>query len=130
MGTARAVPWAWRCGDLIAWQTAELFRDEVHRLVAASEGARRDFKFRSQILEASRAIAANIVEGFLRFSPREFPRFLDYAIGSLGEAESRLHAGIVAEYFSEADCRLAFRLARRCFTATLRLKQSQKRFLI
>jgi four helix bundle protein len=118
-----------RYQDLIAWQTAKMFRDEIHRLVGASAAARADFKFRSQILECSRAVAANIVEGFLRFSPKEFPRFLDYAIGSLGEAESRLQAGIVAEYFSEADCRLALRLARRCFTATLRLKHSQKRFL-
>ena len=121
-----AVP---RYQDLIAWQTAELFRDEVHRLVAGSAGARADFKYRSQILESSRAVAAHIVEGFLRFSPKEFMHFLDYAISSLGEAESRLQAGIVAEYFSAADCRLALRLARRCFTASLRLKHSQKRFL-
>jgi four helix bundle protein len=118
-----------RYQDLISWQTAELFRDEIHRLVADSPPATGDFKFRSQILEASRAVPAHIVEGFLRYSPREFMRFLDYAISSLGEAESRLQSGIKASYFSASACAGAFRLARRCFTATLRLKQSQKRFL-
>ena len=118
-----------RYQDLIAWQTGELFSEEVHRLVASSPNARADFKYRSQILEASRAVPANIVEGFLRFSPREIMRFLDYAIASLGEAESRLGAGISAEYFSAIQCQAAFRFARRCLTATVRLKQSQKRFL-
>jgi four helix bundle protein len=117
-----------RYQDLIAWQTAEMFRDEIHRLVAASHGANTDLRFRSQILEASRAIPGHIVEGFLRYSPREFMRFLDYAISSLGEAESRLQSGVKANYFSASACAGAFRLARRCFTATIRLKQSQKRF--
>ena len=106
-----------------------MFTAEIHRLVAESPDATRDFKFRAQILEASRAIPGHIVEGFLRYSPREFMRFLDYAVSSLGEAESRLESGIKANYFSATACSPAFRLARRCFTATLRLKQSQKRFL-
>jgi len=118
-----------RYQDLIAWQTAEMFRDEVHRLVARSSQANGDLRFRSQIQEASRAVPANIVEGFLRFSPREFMRFLDYAVSSLGEAESRLQSGIKTNYFSANDCAGALKLALRCLTATIRLKQSQKRLL-
>jgi four helix bundle protein len=114
---------------LIAWQLGEAFKREVFRIVQASEGARRDLKFRSQLLEAARAVPANLVEGFLRFAPREFARFLGFSIGSLGEAESRLRDGIQLGYFPETECTEAFQLARRCLTASVRLKRSQQRFL-
>jgi hypothetical protein len=69
------------------------------------------------------------VEGFLRFAPRDFARLLGIAAGSLGEAEGHLRDGIELEYFEEAACQPAFHLARRCMVATIRLKQSQDRFL-
>jgi len=114
--------------ELIAWQTAELFKEEVVRLVEASIAATRDFKFRSQILEAASGVSSSIVEGFLRFRPREFAHFLDYALGSLGEAELRLYDGIRRGYFKARDCEAAFLFARRCLTASVRLKRSQERF--
>jgi four helix bundle protein len=118
-----------RYQDLIAWQTGEAFKIEVYRIVTGSPGARDDHRFRSQLLEAARSVPANIVEGFLRFAPREFARFIDFSVGSLGEAESRLRDGIQLGYFADAECAAAFRLARRCLTASVRLKKSQKLFL-
>jgi hypothetical protein len=56
-------------------------------------------------------------------------RFLDYSIASLGEAELRLKQGIRLGYFRAAECAHASTLARRCLTACIRLKQSQRRFL-
>ena len=56
-------------------------------------------------------------------------RFLDYAAASLGEAEQRLQDGIQLSYFKAEDCTEAFKLARRCLTASIRLKQSQQRYL-
>jgi four helix bundle protein len=130
VGTAAAIVASMvsRYQDLIAWQTAELFKEEVVRLVETSVAATRDFKFRSQILEAASGVSSSIVEGFLRFRPREFAHFLDYALGSLGEAELRLHDGIRRGYFEARDCEAAFHLARRCLTASVRLKRSQERF--
>ena len=118
-----------RFQDLIAWQTGDQFKAEVFRLVLGSPAACRDFRFKSQILDAAAGVPKNIVEGFLRFSPREFRRFLDYALGSLGEAEERLKDAIQLGYVAGPDCAAAFKLARRCLTATVRLKQSQSRFL-
>jgi four helix bundle protein len=115
--------------DLFAWQTAEGFKLEVFRIVQESELAQKYYKFRSQILEAARSVPSNITEGFLRCSPGDFMRFLDYALASLGEAERRLHDGIQWGYFPESACQAAFKFARRCATASVRLKHSQRRYL-
>jgi four helix bundle protein len=113
--------------DLFAWQVADKFRSEVVRLVLGSAAARADLRYRSQILDSARSPTSNIAEGFMRFSRGDFARFLDFAIGSIGETEQRLRDGIELGYFPESDCREAFRLARLCATACIRLKQSQKR---
>jgi hypothetical protein len=65
-------------------------------------------------------------EGFLRFSVGDFKRFLDYSLGSLGEAEGRLEDGIQLGYFDRGSCENAFRFAKRCLAATIRLKRSQR----
>ena len=114
--------------DFAAWQLADGFKREVFRLVRQSRDASRDFKYRDQLRDAAAGITKHITEGYLRFSPLDFARFLDYALGSTGEAERRLRDGIELGYFPDADCREAFRFAKRCFVATLRLKQSQLRY--
>jgi four helix bundle protein len=116
-----------RYQDLFAWQTAEGFKLEVYRVVMGSPPARADLRYRSQILDAASSVVSNIIEGFLRCSPGDFARFLDYALASLGEAERRLHDGVQLGYFPASECAEAFRFARRCATACVRLKQSQKR---
>jgi len=113
--------------DLIAWQLADQFKNDVHRLLQNSTEAWNNFRYRSQLLDATASVTANIVEGFLRFSPGEFRKFIDYSVASLGEAETRLKDGIALGYFTAQSCEHAFRLARRCLTACIRLKQSQSR---
>ena len=83
-----------RYEDLFAWQLAESLRDQIYGLVRRSQGANQDFRYKSQILDAVDGVGNNIVEGFLRYSPPDFKRFLDYALSSLGEAERRLRQGI------------------------------------
>ena len=117
-----------RYKDFDAWQLAEAFKKEVFRLVRQSPGASRNFKYRDQLREAAGGISKHIAEGYLRCAPLEFVHFLDYALGSLGEAEERLADGVELGYFPEPDCREAFRFAKRCTVATGRLKQSQLRY--
>jgi four helix bundle protein len=112
-----------RYQDLIAWQLADAFKREVFRLVQGDPGI--DFRYRSQLIDATSSVASNIVEGFLRCSRGDFARYLAISLGSLGEAETRLRDGILLGYFSETDCEAAFRFGRRCAGATLRLKLSQ-----
>ena len=118
-----------RFQDLHAWQLAEAFSDQVTKLLKESPAAWRDLRFRGQLVDAAGAVPADICEGFLRFSPAHFCLFLDYGLASLGEAERHLHRGIRLGYFEAARCESAFRLAKRCLTACVRLKQSQQRYL-
>ena len=119
----------YRYQDLIAWQMADSFKQEVFRLVHDSSKASTDFRFRGQLLAAAQSVAANIAEGFLRNSPGDFRRFLHIALGSLGEAEGRLRDGILLGYFSSAACAPAFQFGKRCATASVRLRKSQESFM-
>jgi len=115
--------------DLIAWQLADRFKKEVFRLLRESPDAWNDLRFRNQLLDAATSVTSNLAEGFLRYSPGEFRKFIDYGLGSLAEAEGRLDDGIELRYFRADACAQAFLLARRCLTASIRLKQSQQRFM-
>ena len=115
--------------DFAAWQLAEAFKTEVFALLKGSTEAMRDVRFRYQLKNSAAAPPKHITEGFFRFSPLDFCRFLDYALGSLREAERWIHDGIEFGYFEEKQCRRAFWFGERCFTATLRLKHSQERYV-
>ena len=114
---------------LIAWQLADAFKLEVQQIVRESREASADLRYRGQLLDAAGAVSKDIAEGFLRHSAATFVRFLDYGLGSLVEAETRLQDGIERDYLAQSKCDEAFRLARRCLTATIRLKHSQWRYL-
>jgi len=72
---------------LIVWQKAiELF--DVVWNVAVKE-SKIDFKLRSQWIDATQSISANISEGYGRRSVSEYIQFLYYALGSLAETMTR-----------------------------------------
>jgi len=115
--------------DLVVWQLANEFKQRILELVQSSSAARRNFKFVEQIESAASAGTKHITEGFLRFNPREFCRFLDYAISSVGEAEDWVRDGIDRGYFAPDDCDPVFRLARRVSKGAIRLKAAQVRYI-
>jgi four helix bundle protein len=115
--------------DLVAWQLAEAFKEEVFRLILSSPAAMRDFRYRSQVQEAAAAVSSDIAEGFLRYHAPEMATFLRYAQASLGEAERRLNDGVKLKYLKADDCQLAFQLCRRCAKATSNLRKSLVPFI-
>jgi four helix bundle protein len=73
--------------NLIVWQKAmDLF--ELSWKVAFVEET-VDFKLRSQFVDASQSVSANISEGCCRRSIKEYLQFLYTAAGSLAEALTR-----------------------------------------
>jgi hypothetical protein len=70
-----------QCEELDAWQLADELRREVLMLTETGP-AHNDFKFRDQIRDAASSAARNISEGFGRFRPPEFARFMEFSISS------------------------------------------------
>jgi len=91
------------------------------RVVLDNTLAVKDFKFRDQIRDSSSSSTRNMAEGFGRYSPRDFAKFLRIARGSLMETHNSAGAGLKKGYFNAADTDRMQRLAARSSTATTRL---------
>ena len=116
-----------RYHDLIAWQLANAFKREVYRLLDAKRSVLTSWKLREQLADAAGGIPKDISEGFVRFSPAQFVRFLDYALASLVEAEDWLRDAVERKFLSAAEAQEGLTLAKRCWKASLELKHSQER---
>ena len=80
----------------------------------ATGPASKDFKYRDQIRDASASAPRNIAEGFARFRPKDFARFLEIARASLVETRNHLIDGYDNHYLEE---RLYWRLSNLCRAA-------------
>ena len=126
VGTARAV--AVRMAtltDLIVWQLAEELNAEIVRL-SNSPAARRDFKFRDQILPAASSVAANIAEGYGRRAHGDFARFIGIALGSLRETETWVRDGIVRQFWTTDQAAPSLLLCKRLTVGLTRLRSYLK----
>jgi len=83
----------------------------------------------SQQIASTDSVHRNIAEGYCRRSRREYLNFLNYALGSVGESVSGLHAYRSAEQISEADFERLNAMAYKLENGLLRLVESleQKR---
>jgi four helix bundle protein len=105
-----------RFEDLEIYKLAAELRTEIVALCSNGSAA-RDFKFVDQIRDAARGGPRNIAEGFARFAPREFHRFLSYAKASIDETKSHVYDGHESGYFSDAERDRLLGLARRTAAA-------------
>ena len=93
-----------RVEELIAFQLAQRFKRQVFAIVRKYPEAYNDFRYRGQLWDAASSGESNIDEGFHRFNPKEFRRFLSIARASLAEARTRLLDGADREYFPRDEC--------------------------
>ena len=114
------MPGAKRYEDLVIWQLAYELQREVYAITATG-AVSRDFKFRDQIRDSSASVTRNITEGFGRFRPKEFARFLDIARGSLTETHHHLRDGHDRGYFTDCDHARLSQLAGRAAIAVTRM---------
>ena len=63
----------------------------------------RDFRFCSQLSDASSSIPRNVAEGFGRFRPRENAQFVRVAKGSANEVHSLLIEALSKGYIPKED---------------------------
>jgi len=109
-----------RYEDLVCWRLSYELQQGVFA-VTETGLVTRDFKFCDQIRESSRSATRNIAEGFGRFEPIEFRRFLRIARGSLAETHNQLRDGRDRGYFSTSKHEELAHLANRAGSATTKL---------
>jgi four helix bundle protein len=106
--------------DLAAWQLARELERQVFAFTAALPPS-RDFEYCRQIRKASSSAPRNIAEGFGRFWPGDFARFVRNARGSLKETRDHLDAGLERGYLEASVHAECVRLANRALGASTRL---------
>jgi len=112
--------------DLVCWQLSYQLKREVFAFTASGPVS-RDFKYCDQIRDSSSSAPRNIAEGFGRFRPAEFGRFLSYARASLIETRNHLRDGRDSGYLSERECSRLSNLARAAERATTNLMLAKQR---
>ena len=66
-----------------------------------NDNFKKDLRLSGQIQAASTSIMANIAEGFIRRSNREFTQFLFIAMSSAAEVQSHLYIALDQEYINQ-----------------------------
>ena len=112
--------------DLVAWQLSYELKCEVFAFTATG-AASRDFKYRDQVRSSSASVPSNISEGFGRFRPREFARFLEFARASMMETQNHLLDGRDRNYLDAALYSRLSNLARSALAATTNLLRAKQR---
>jgi four helix bundle protein len=87
--------------ELRAWQLAHAFKVGVYDLTSQGSLA-RDFGLRDQLREAAASAPSNISEGFGRFDPPDFARFVKIAKASLVECQNHLIDAVDRGHIAEA----------------------------
>lgn len=87
--------------DLRAWQLAYAFKLGIYELTGHGSLA-CDFGLRDQLREAAASAPSNISEGFGRFDPSDFARFVKIAKASLVECQNHLIDAVDRGHIAEA----------------------------
>jgi four helix bundle protein len=108
--------------ELVCWQLSIDLKKRVYAVVARSAVA-RDVKFCDQIRGSARGAPRTIAEGFGRFRPADFARYLEFARASLIETQNHLDDALDCEYLTEEEHSQLLKLANRAIGATTKLHQ-------
>jgi four helix bundle protein len=87
--------------ELEAWKTAREFRKHISEVVKTFP-AEEKYRLTDQLLRSSRAVTANIAEGFGRFHFQENIQFCRQARGSLVETLDHIICAYDEKYISQS----------------------------
>jgi len=108
--------------ELVCWQLSNELKRRVYAFIAKPPAC-KDFEFCKQIRGSARGAPRTISEGFGRFRPPEFARYLEFARASLIETQNHLDDALDADYITTDLHHQLFKLADRAIGATTRLQQ-------
>ena len=92
-----------RFEDIKAWQEARVLTKMVYEMINKNSNFKKDIRLCSQIQSASGSVMANIAEGFVRHSDKEFIQFLFIAMSSAAEVQSHLYIALDQDYIMRSD---------------------------
>jgi four helix bundle protein len=110
----------------LAWQRAHQLTLLVYRLSGAWPATER-YGLTAQTRRAAASVAANIAEGAARAGSREFRRFLNIALGSLGELDYHLRLARDLGMLEEGDWKPLLELGNEVGRLSMGLKRSLDR---
>jgi four helix bundle protein len=108
--------------ELLCWQLSTDLKKEVYAIIAKPT-VMKDAKFCDQIRGSARGAPRTIAEGFGRFRPADFARYLEFARASLIETQSHLDDALDCEYVTAKEHGELLKLANRALGATTKLHQ-------
>jgi len=88
-----------RFEDLECWQEARKLTKMVYDITIGST-LKKDLRLSGQIQSAAVSVMANIAEGFVRKSNKEFIQFLFIGMSSAAEVQSHLYVALDQGYIS------------------------------
>ena len=106
--------------DLEVWKLADALRRESGKL-AGRASFQNDWDLRRQLRRAAGSVAANVAEGFGRFLPGDFARFMRIAKASALETMEHVATAADRRLISEEERDSVVRLAKRTAGACTRL---------
>jgi four helix bundle protein len=90
-----------RFEELECWKEARQLTRQVYEAIEQNSAWKRDARLCSQIQRAAGSVMANIAEGFVRRSNKEFMQFLFIAMSSSAEVQSHLYIAVDQGYLSK-----------------------------
>jgi four helix bundle protein len=111
-----------RFEDLLTWQLMYELSLGIWKFTDQPP-ASRNFKHRDQIRDSSDSAHRNVAEGFGRYNPGEFARFLDVSRGSAEETRALLKTAHGARYLSDEEFAALDALAIRGLQALAKLQR-------
>ncbi len=92
-----------RFEDLECWQEARKLTKMVYDVIKKDNKFQKDLRLRGQIQSSSGSVMANIAEGFIRYSNKEFLQFLFIAMASASEVQSHLYIALDQGYINKKE---------------------------
>jgi four helix bundle protein len=87
--------------DLPVYKTCRVFRKKIADIVRKQFPKQEEYRLKSQVLNASRSVTANIAEGFGRFHYQENIQFCRQARGSLTETLEHMITAYDEQYIEK-----------------------------
>ena len=91
-----------RFEDIEAWKEARQLTKYVYQ-ATNNKNFKKDLRLSGQIQAASGSVMANIAEGFIRHSDREFIQFLYISMASRAEVQSHLYIALDQGYIEKSE---------------------------